>query len=247
MANSFDSGLLAQRVRKAAEDRVDAGIYQTLVIGVVGGQESEVFAFGRLDDGRPPDGGTVYEIASLTKTFTATLLAQAVFSGRVTLDTPVKSLPPDFEIPERNDKKITLEDTATHYSALPKDPANLKPKDRANPFADYDIEKFKAFLAGYELPRDPGESNEYSNLNTGLLGLAMAQSVQTTYDALLAERVLHPLGMTMSGIAARVASLPPIPSFSRTPTASSAGARERPASKPGLAIIPSARPGSPRT
>jgi D-alanyl-D-alanine-carboxypeptidase/D-alanyl-D-alanine-endopeptidase len=194
MVNSFDSELLPQHVRKAAEDRIGASIYQTLVIGLVIGKRSETYAFGKLDDGRPPDGDTVYEIASLTKTFTATLLAEAVLSGRLGLDTPVGSLLRDFKIPERGAKRISLEDTATHFSGLPRIPSNLKPKDRANPFADYDVDRFKAFLADYELPRDPGESYEYSNLNTGLLGLALARSAETTYDSLLAEQILRPLG-----------------------------------------------------
>ena len=199
MANSFDSELLPQRIRKAVEDRIGASIYQTLVIGLVIGKRSEIYAFGKLDDGRPPDGDTVYEIASLTKTFTATLLAEAVLSGRLGLDTPVGSLLRDFKIPERKAKRISLEDTATHFSGLPRIPSNLKPKDRANPFADYDIDRFKVFLADYELPRDPGESYEYSNLNTGLLGLALARSAETTYDSLLAEQILRPFGMSMSG------------------------------------------------
>jgi serine-type D-Ala-D-Ala carboxypeptidase/endopeptidase len=52
---------------------------------VVDGDKSEVVAFGKLDNGKAPDGETVYEIGSVTKTFTATLLAKAVLSGRVTL------------------------------------------------------------------------------------------------------------------------------------------------------------------
>jgi D-alanyl-D-alanine-carboxypeptidase/D-alanyl-D-alanine-endopeptidase len=84
-----NAGLLPERVEKAAQERIAAGTHQTLVFGVVDGDKSEVVAFGTLDDGKPPDGDTVYEIGSITKTFTATLLAQAVLSGRVTLDTPV--------------------------------------------------------------------------------------------------------------------------------------------------------------
>ncbi len=58
----------------------------------------------------------------------------------------------------------------------------------------------KAFLAGYELNRDPGASYEYSNLAVGLLGYALAQSEKTTYGDLVARKIFKPLGMTMSGI-----------------------------------------------
>jgi D-alanyl-D-alanine-carboxypeptidase/D-alanyl-D-alanine-endopeptidase len=195
------AGPLSQRVEKAAQDRVAAGIHQTLVFGVVDGDHSEVVAFGTLDNGKAPDGDTVYEIGSITKTFTATLLSQAVLAGRATLDTPVARLLPDFKIPSRGDKEITLGQLADQHSGLPRLPSNLLPKDGADPYADYDAARLKAFLAGYELPRDPDASYEYSNLGFGLLGYALAQQEHTGWDALTRENILKPLGMTMSGTA----------------------------------------------
>jgi serine-type D-Ala-D-Ala carboxypeptidase/endopeptidase len=78
---------------------------------------------------------------------------------------------------------------------LPREPSTFP----SNPYADYDAAKLNAFLAGYELPRDPGASYEYSNLGFGLLGYALAQSRQTSWDALIDEEILKPLSMTMSG------------------------------------------------
>jgi serine-type D-Ala-D-Ala carboxypeptidase/endopeptidase len=199
-AMSANAGLLPERVENAAQERIAAGTYQTLVFGVVDGDKSEVVAFGKLDDGTAPDGDTVYEIASITKTFTATLLAQAVLSGRVTLDTPVAQLLPDFKIPSRGGREITLGELATQHSGLP-GIGTIQPKDPANPLADYDAEKLKAFLAGYELRRDPGAAYEYSNLGFGLLGYALAQLNRTTYLAMTDEEILKPLGMIMSGTA----------------------------------------------
>jgi CubicO group peptidase (beta-lactamase class C family) len=188
-------------VENAARDRIAAGIHQTLVFGVVDGDRSEVVAFGTLDDGKAPDGDTVYEIGSVSKTFTATLLAQAVLAGRVTLDTPVAQLLPDFQIPSRGGAQITLGQLATQHSGLPREASNLLPKDIRNPYADYDVAKLKAFLAEYELPRDPGAGYEYSNLGFGLLGAALAQSERMTWGALAGDRILNPLGMTLSGTA----------------------------------------------
>jgi CubicO group peptidase (beta-lactamase class C family) len=196
-----NAGPLPDRVEKAAQDRIAAAIHQTLVFGVVDGDNSEVVAFGQLDGGKAPDGDTVYEIGSITKTFTATLLAQAVLAGRVTLDTPVAQLLPDFKIPSRGGKEITLGQLGTQHSGLPRLPSNLLPKDGADPYADYDAARLKAFLAGYELPRDPDASYEYSNLGLGLLGDALAQQEHTDWDALTRENILKPLGMTMSGTA----------------------------------------------
>ena len=186
---SANAGLLPERVEKAAHERVAAGTYQTLAFGVVDGDKSEIVTFGQLDGGKAPDSDTVYEIASITKTFTATLLAQAVISGHVTLDTPVAQLLPDFEIPSRDGKEITLGELATHYSGLPQQASG-----------ELVAAKLKAFLAAYKLPRDPGTSYEYSNLGFALLGHALVQLEHTTYGAALDKEILKPLGMTMSGV-----------------------------------------------
>src|ERR1700730_12808649 len=124
-----NAGPLPERVKKAAQERIAAGTYETLVFGVVDGDKSEIVVFGTLANGQAPDGNTVYEIGSVTKTFTATLLARAVLSGRVTLDTPVARLLPDFKIPSRGGREITLGDLATHYSGLQRLPSNLRPKN----------------------------------------------------------------------------------------------------------------------
>jgi CubicO group peptidase (beta-lactamase class C family) len=65
---SANAGPLPERVEKAAQERIAAGTYQSLVFGVVDGDNSEVVAFGKLDDRKAPDGDTVYEIGSITKT-----------------------------------------------------------------------------------------------------------------------------------------------------------------------------------
>jgi D-alanyl-D-alanine-carboxypeptidase/D-alanyl-D-alanine-endopeptidase len=196
-----NAGLLPERVEKAAQERVAAGAVQTLVFGMVDGDRSEVVGFGRLDDGRTPDGDTVYEIGSITKTFTATLLAREVLAGRLTLDTPVVRLLDGFKVPSRNGKEITLGSLATQYSGLPRLPANMPRSDPANPYADYDAAKLKEFLADYELPRDPDATYEYSNLGFGLLGYALAQSEHVDYAAMADDGLFRPLGMTMSGVA----------------------------------------------
>ena len=198
---SVQAALLPDRIMKAAQEHVDAGEYPALVIGYVDGDKTEVDAFGKLDDGKAPDANTVFEIGSITKTFTATLLAQEAKSGKLKLDEPVATLLPGFKIPARNGKQITLLDLAEQFSGLPRLPSNLAPADNANPYADYDGAKLKSFLANYELTRDPGQSYEYSNLGVGLLGYALAEHAHKNYATLLDERILAPLGMASSGVA----------------------------------------------
>jgi D-alanyl-D-alanine-carboxypeptidase/D-alanyl-D-alanine-endopeptidase len=152
-------------------------------------------------EGRPLDGHSVFEIGSITKAFTATLLADMVLRREVKLSDPVdKFLPSRVSVPSRGDKRITLLDLATHYSGLPYVPTNIAPADPANPYADYPPDSLYAFLARYELPRDPGAAYEYSNLGIGLLGHALAARVGLTYEELLRRRVLAPLGMRETGV-----------------------------------------------
>jgi CubicO group peptidase (beta-lactamase class C family) len=201
MGQPANAELLPERVAQAAQERVAADMMQTLAFGVVDGDKSEVIVFGKFDDGKTPDGDTVYEIGSITKTFTATLLAREVLAGRLTLDTPVVRLLDGFKVPARNGKEITLGAIATQHSGLPRLPENIMPADADNPYADYDAAKLKAFLADYELPRDPDASYEYSNLGFGLLGYALAQSQHADYATMVGDGVFKPLGMTMTGLA----------------------------------------------
>ncbi len=159
-----------------------------------------LYGFWKLANGKVPDANTVFEIGSVTKTFTATLLAEAVTSRHAKLDDPVAKFLPDFSIPSRNGKRITLGNLADQHSGLPRLPTNIKPSDIHNPYADYDAAKLKAFLADYTLPRDPGSAYEYSNLGFGLLGYALARQAHTTYGELLEKDLLQPLGMSTSGV-----------------------------------------------
>ena len=147
------------------------------------------------------DAEAIYEIGSISKVFTATLLADMVNRGEVALAEPIaKFLPKTVKVPERNGKQITLQDLATHKSALPRLPTNLQPKDPTNPYADYTVDNLYAFLNSHTLTRDIGAQEEYSNLGVGLLGHVLALRAGKSYEALLTERVLAPLAMTSTVI-----------------------------------------------
>lgn len=147
------------------------------------------------------DGTQVFEIGSITKTFTATALADMAGRGDVRTDDPVaKYLPASVRVPSRNGKQITLLDLATQSSGLPRLPSNLAPRNPSNPYADYSVEQLYGFLSGYELTRDIGARYEYSNLGMGLLGHALALKAATSYEKLIERRILTPLGMRETAI-----------------------------------------------
>jgi len=187
-----DSAILA-----TIKARVDVGSYAGVAVGVVAKDGTRrVVAYGPSAGVQPFDGHTVFEIGSITKTFTAAILADMVAKGEVKLDDPVASLlPAGTVLPQRDGKQITLLDLATQSSGLPRMPDNFKSKDAANPYADYTVAQMYEFLGRYQLPRGIGEKYEYSNLGVGLLGHALALRAGMDYEALVTGRVLKPLGM----------------------------------------------------
>lgn len=173
-------------------------------MGTIGPDGRKVVGYGALEKGDPRvlNGDTIFEIGSVTKVFTSLLLSDVVQRGQVALTDPVsKYLPAGVRMPQRNGKQITLQDLATHTSSLPRIPSNLKPKDPANPYADYSVAQLYEFLSSYELPRDIGSQYEYSNLGGGLLGHVLARYAGMDYEALVRARITGPLDMKSTGVA----------------------------------------------
>jgi D-alanyl-D-alanine-carboxypeptidase/D-alanyl-D-alanine-endopeptidase len=187
----------------ATKARVDGGKSTGMVVGTIdaGGGTSRA-AYGTAGPGALPlDADSVFEIGSITKVFTATLLADMADRGEVKLVDPVgKYLPATVRVPQRNGRQITLLELSTQSSGLPRMPDNFRPKAATNPFADYTVEQLYEFLGGYELTRDIGSQYEYSNVGVGLLGHALARRAGKSYEVLVTERILRPLGMTHTAI-----------------------------------------------
>lgn len=185
--------------RRIQDEKRGVGI----VVGVIDPAGKLVIGAGSTNktERHTPDGDTVFEIGSVTKVFTGLLLADMVQRGAVSLTDPVsKYLPKSVNVPTRGGREITLLDLVTHTSALPRLPANLKPADGENPYADYTVDQLYASLAAIKLERDIGSKYEYSNLGTGLLGHALALHSKSEYETLLSTRIFEPLGMTSSMI-----------------------------------------------
>lgn len=190
-------------LREILRQRIAAGRASGIVVGIVDSSGRRIVASGRtaLEGGTEVNGDTVFEIGSVTKVFTSTLLADMARRGEVSLNDPIsKYLPSTVKAPKRNGREITLLDLSQHRSGLPRLPDNLVPGDDFNPYADYSFASLCDFLSDYKLPRDIGEKYEYSNLGAGLLGSLLARRAGTSYESLLTERILHPLGLTETAI-----------------------------------------------
>ena len=186
-------------VAKLVKPIMDGKWTTGLVVGLISDKGKEVYAFGKTSaSGAAPDQDSVFEVGSITKTFTSLALASMVADGTVKLTTPVKSLLPAAKVtmPSHSSGEITLRHLSTHTSGLPRLPSNIKPKDMDNPYVDYTDSDLYSFLSSYTLPRAPDAKWEYSNLAVGLLGHALSLKANKGYEALVAERLTTPLKMT---------------------------------------------------
>lgn len=173
-----------------------------MAVCVVTPNRQRFVAWGRerLGNARPVTSETVFEIGSITKVFTALLLADMVRRGEVGLDDPVaRHLPGDFRLPVLDGRQITLADLATHTSGLPRWPpfpgVPLSP-----PFVEamlrFSPDDFKAWLADVHPQRPAGAAWEYSNtVGYTLLGMALAYRGGRPYDTLVQTRVFDPLDL----------------------------------------------------
>jgi CubicO group peptidase (beta-lactamase class C family) len=176
-----------------------------MVIGLVDERGSRVFSAGKLDNGTTDDlnGDTIFEIGSITKTFTSLLALEMEQLGEIKLDDPVaKYLPNSATTPTHNGKEIRLLNLVTHTSGLPRDPTNLTPTHGLpeNAFADYSAESLYAFLRGFALSRDPGAEFEYSNVGMALLAHVLTCKGGANWESLAVERICRPLKMESTRI-----------------------------------------------
>ena len=138
---------------------------------------------------------SIYEIGSITKTFTGLILSQMMEQGEVKFEDPVRELLPAGTVQKPAGAEITLLDLATQHSGLPRMPDNFAPADQSNPYADYHATNMYAFLAKHGVGKPDKTTFLYSNYGFGLLGQALSVRAAKPYPQLLKDEVLDPLGM----------------------------------------------------
>ena len=166
-----------------------------VTIGLVQNGVRHIFSYGTAKD------NSVFEIGSISKTFTGLLLAQMVEQGTVRLDEPVRELlPPGAVAKPASGAEITLVDLSDQHSGLPRMPDNFRPVDQTSPYADYDAKQLYAELAKHGVAKAADVQFAYSNLGVGLLGQALADRAKMSYSALLHQQITGPLNMHETAI-----------------------------------------------
>ena len=188
------------------------------------------------------DSATVYEIGSVTKTFTSLLLADAIARADVAADTTVGALLPLGGAPAA---EVTLAELASHRSGLPRSaptPFQESLLLLRDPHRDPYVQDVAGVVAQARAAtlHQRGAFN-YSNLGTALLGQALASANSMDYAELVQERIFGPLGMTSSSVPVTAENLPEdvltgyssdgkhAPSWTLNGTAPAGGIRSTPA------------------
>ena len=156
----------------------------------------------QVNPGDTPASGR-FEVGSVTKTMTATLLALLAADGSLRLDDEVGRW-----LPAGANAGITLRQLATHTSGLPRLAPNmvLPTVDLANPYAEFGVEQAEEGLR--QAVAAPGAPVRYSNFGYQLLGLALERASGLPYEQLITERLLTPLGMSRSGVGGNAGGIP---------------------------------------
>lgn len=138
--------------------------------------------------GRPVTEETLFEIGSLSKTFTAIVAAQAQGEGRLALTDPVSRHLPGLAGSAFD--RVTLLNLATHTAGLPLMlPGDIKTADQ-----------LKKYYLNWRPPYEPGSSRTYSNPGTALLGRAAAAAMGEPFEELMTTRLLPGLGLNRTFI-----------------------------------------------
>ncbi len=181
-----------------ANSYVKKGNTQSLAIATFHQNTYKTFFYGETEAGNQtlPTETTLYEIGSLTKVFTAVLLADLVTKNVIQLDDSIIKYLPDSVAANPALKAITFKELANHTSGLPRmadnwnTVAGFAAKD---PYAAYDRKALFAYLKNFQPTREAGDAYEYSNVGFGLLGELISMISKKPYMQYLQETLLTPL------------------------------------------------------
>jgi len=170
-----------------------------LCIGVVDNGKISTYAYGTTikDVAKLPNSDTFFELGSITKTFTATLLAYYVNEGKVKLTDQITKYLPDSVAANPELKLITLQQLSNHTSGLARMPDNLvnHAADPLNPYKDYTKQLLYTYLKNCKLESKPGDQYGYSNLGVGLLGSILETVSGQPFNRMITDIICKPLGM----------------------------------------------------
>ncbi len=193
-------------------DVIDAFARQVaadVAIDAVGGISAAIFkgdqvlwaqGFGWADPEHEVPAGvrTIYRTGSISKSFTAVLLADLMEEGRLELDDPVEEALPEIAQlgdPPAGMQPITYRQLASHTAGLIREPQLQGAA--AGPIEQWG-DKILASIPHTGFYTMPGTQYQYSNIGFGVLGYALQRAAGASFLELIEDRIFEPLGMSSS-------------------------------------------------
>ncbi len=154
------------------------------------------FGMANMEWAIPNQPDTKFRIGSVTKQFTAALVLQLVEEGKIKLDGKLSDYLTDYR--KDTGEKVTIHQLLNHTSGIPSYTSrpNFMAEISRNPYSVADF--VKKFASG-DLEFEPGSKFSYNNSGYSLLGAIIEKVTGKSYETVLTERILKPLGMTNSG------------------------------------------------
>lgn len=159
-----------------------------IAISVAGKQQFYHYGVTSKQTGKPITNQTLFEIGSLSKTFTATLAAYANDEGKLSFTEPASRYLPALRGSAFD--HVSLLNLATHTSGLPL----FVPDEVA------DNAQLMAYYKQWQPPQPAGSTRVYSNLGIGMLGMITAKSLNQPFAQAMEQRLFPALGLTHSYI-----------------------------------------------
>lgn len=208
----LDPAGLREHLDRAVPAALAASGAPGAVVTVVEGPRvlvAEGWGLADVDEGRPMDADTVVRIASLSKTFTASAVAQLEAEGALDIDADVQRYLSGVRIPARHSQPVTVRRLLSHTAGFINYNSGRITADLAD---DHPAgEDLAAFLLGSMPPQiyAPGRGVLYCNHGNALAGLVVEAIAEVPFQVHVRETIFDPLGMASSGYAPgeRTASL----------------------------------------
>jgi len=168
-------------------------------VGVVSGDRlawSFGYGFADVQAGRPADAGTLYRIASITKTFTGTSILQLRDEGKLHLDDPIVEYVPELASatnPLGRIEHVTIRRLLSHESGLQSEPPGT---DWGEGRYEGLVDRNLALAAEIGVKVAANTQSKYSNLGYQMLGEVVTRVSGTPYPEYVRTNILEPLDMT---------------------------------------------------
>ncbi len=207
--------IITNSIDKSVDTLLMDSLINSLSLGIYDKGEMSTKHYGELDKGkgnRPTD-ETIYEIASVTKTFVGTLIARAEMEGKLSIEDDIrKYIGITYNNLEYEGNPIKIRHLLTHTSELPRFlPESIndlftEANDDELPFRIAEIEnnysknKFLKDLESVEIDTVPGTRFSYSNADTELAAYILEKAYGKSFEKIMKEKILIPSNMPNTGI-----------------------------------------------